>query len=148
MQYEKVPRKIPSVHWVTRSRVKLRMMRGENCIEASVNVMSKIAKTMDTTVMMEVAIPPSNTCATCGSACEGNSTLGTHELMPGTSSSIHDKAAPANPNASAMVSGRTRKPPRKLYMARRSANARRSFIESRKGSVRAKAARGSARPIP
>ncbi len=68
MQYEKVPRKMPSVHCVTRSRAKLTMMRGENCIEASVSVISRMAKTMDTTVMMEAAMPARMTCATCGSA--------------------------------------------------------------------------------
>ena len=34
------------------------MMRGENCMEASVSVISRMAKTMETTVMMEAAIPP------------------------------------------------------------------------------------------
>src|SRR3974377_97299 len=58
MQYEKVPRKMPSVHWVTRSREKLTMMRGENCIDARVRVMSKMAKTIDTTVMIDAAMPP------------------------------------------------------------------------------------------
>src|SRR5208337_3495035 len=58
MQYEKVPRKMPSVHCVTRSREKLTMIRGENCIDASVNVISNIAKTIDTTVMMDVAMSP------------------------------------------------------------------------------------------
>jgi len=33
------------------------MMRGENCIDASVSVISRIAKTIDTTVMIEVATP-------------------------------------------------------------------------------------------
>jgi hypothetical protein len=40
------------------------MMRGENCIEANVSVMSKIAKTIDTTVIMEAAMPPRMTWAT------------------------------------------------------------------------------------
>ena len=52
-----MPRKMPRVHWVTRSWTKLTMMRGENCMEASVRVMSMMAKTMETTVMMEAAIP-------------------------------------------------------------------------------------------
>ena len=72
MQYEKVPRKIPSVHCVTRSLEKLTMMRGENCMEASVSVISRMANTMDTTVMMEAAMPARMTWATCGSACDGN----------------------------------------------------------------------------
>ena len=57
MQYENVPRKAPSVHCVTRSLEKLTMMRGENCIEASVSVMSRMANTMETTVIMEAAMP-------------------------------------------------------------------------------------------
>src|ERR1035438_8051497 len=56
MQYAKVPRKIPSVHWVTRSLTKLRSIRGENCIDASVKVISRIAKTIDTTVMIDAAM--------------------------------------------------------------------------------------------
>src|ERR1017187_1740088 len=99
MQYEKVPRKIPSVHCVTRSRAKLRIIRGENCIDASVSVISRMAKTMDTTVMMEPAIPARINCATCGSAWEGNSAFGTQALTPGASSSIHDNNVPAHPNA-------------------------------------------------
>src|ERR1039458_9809924 len=70
-QYKKVPRKIPSVHCVTRSLEKLTMMRGENCIDARVSVINRMANTMDTTVMMEAAMPARMTWATCGSACEG-----------------------------------------------------------------------------
>ena len=51
MQYENVPRKTPRVHCVTRSFEKLTMMRGENCIDAKVRVISRMAKTMETTVM-------------------------------------------------------------------------------------------------
>jgi hypothetical protein len=58
MQYEKVPRNMPRVHWVTRSLVKLTIMRGENCMEARVSVINRMAKTIDTTVIMEAAIPP------------------------------------------------------------------------------------------
>jgi hypothetical protein len=57
MQDEKVPRNMPNVHCVTRSRAKLTMMRGENCTDASVSVISRIAKTIDTTVIMEAATP-------------------------------------------------------------------------------------------
>jgi len=45
---------------------KLTMMRGENCMEASVSVHQHIAKTIETTVMIEAAMPPRMTCATCG----------------------------------------------------------------------------------
>src|SRR5271157_2409833 len=58
MQYKKVPRNMPRVHWVIRSLVKLTIMRGENCIEARVSVINRMAKTIDTTVIMEAAIPP------------------------------------------------------------------------------------------
>src|SRR5271165_3950321 len=72
MQYKKVPRKMPSVHCVTRSLEKLTMMRGENCIDAKVSVISRMANTIETTVIMEAAMPARMTWATCGSACEGN----------------------------------------------------------------------------
>src|ERR1035437_6155332 len=97
MQYEKVPRKIPSVHCVTRSLEKLTMMRGENCIDARVSVISRMANTMETTVIMEAAIPARMTWATCGSACEGNRTVGTQALVAGNSSSDHERNAPAQP---------------------------------------------------
>src|ERR1039458_3144396 len=64
MQYEKVPRNTPSVHCVTRSLAKLTMMRGENCIEASVSVINRIANTMETTVIIEAAMPARMTWAT------------------------------------------------------------------------------------
>src|ERR1039457_5307683 len=124
MQYVKVPRKIPSVHWVTRSREKLTIMRGENCIDARVSVISRMANTMDTTVIMEAAMPARMTWATCGSACEGNRTVGTHALADGNSSSNHDRHAPAQPSVSAIVSGRIKKPPRRLYIAWRIINGR------------------------
>src|ERR1035441_4532268 len=124
MQYEKVPRKIPSVHCVTRSLEKLTMMRGENCIDARVSVISRMANTMDTTVIMEAAMPARMTWATCGSACDGNRTVGTQALAAGNSSSNHDRNAPAQPSVSAMVSGRIKKPPRRLYTAWRNINGR------------------------
>ena len=104
------------------------MMRGENCMEASVSVISRIAKTMETTVMMEAAMPPKMNCATCGSEWEGKSALGTMSLNNGKVSSSHDRIAPAQPSVSAIVSGRTRKPPRRLYVAWRSSSRRRLFI--------------------
>jgi hypothetical protein len=60
-QYRKVPRKMPSVCWVTRSRAKLTMIRGENCIDASVSVINRMAKTIETTVIIEAAIAASTT---------------------------------------------------------------------------------------
>src|SRR5271157_3937112 len=98
MQYENVPRKIPSVHCVTRSLEKLTMIRGENCIEASVSVISRIAKTIETTVIIEVAIPAKMTCATCGSECVGKSTVGTKSEKPGTNSSRNERSAPMQPS--------------------------------------------------
>src|ERR1035441_5390859 len=124
MQYEKVPRKIPSVHCVTRSLEKLTMMRGENCIDARVSVINDTANTMDTTVMMEAAMPARMTWATCESECEGNRTVGTQALAAGNSSSNHDRNAPAQPSASAIVRGRIKKPPRRLYTVRRKINGR------------------------
>jgi len=96
MQYEKVPRKIPSVHCVTRSLEKLTMMRGENCMDARVSVIRRMANTMDTTVMMEAAIPARMTWR-LAVACEGNRTVGTHALAAGNSASNHDRNAPALP---------------------------------------------------
>jgi len=61
-----VPRKIPSVHCVT-DPWKSDDDARENCMEASVSVISNIAKTIETTVMIEAAMPPRMTCATCGS---------------------------------------------------------------------------------
>ena len=50
---------MPSVHCVVRvAGEKLTMMRGENCIDASVSVISRMAKTIETTVMMDVAMSP------------------------------------------------------------------------------------------
>src|SRR5208283_2606971 len=119
---------MPSVHCVTRSRTKLTMMRGENCIDARVSVISRMAKTIDTTVMMEAAMPPRITCATCGSECEGKITAGTQALMAGSVSSSHESSAPAQPSDSAMIRGRTRKPPRRLYMMWRTSKGRRLFM--------------------
>ena len=110
---------MPSVHCVTRSCTKLTMIRGENCMEASVSVISRIANTIETTVMIEPAIPARIICATCGSARDGKIVVGIHALTSGDISSIHDSTAPAHPSASAIVNGRTRNPPRKLYAARR-----------------------------
>ena len=41
-----------------RSLTKLTMIRGENCMDANVSVISRIAKTIETTVMIEAAMPP------------------------------------------------------------------------------------------
>jgi hypothetical protein len=46
---------------------------------------------MDTTVIMEAAMPARMTWATCGSACEGNRTVGTQALAAGNSSSTPAK---------------------------------------------------------
>ena len=87
-------------------------MRGENCVEASVSVISSMAKTIDTTVMVEVAMALRITCATCGSCRDGNSVVGTHALSAGICSSSDDSTPPTVPSASAMTNGRIRKPPR------------------------------------
>src|SRR5690349_9345677 len=82
MQYENVPRNTPSVHCVTWSLAKLIRIRGENCIEANVSVISSMAKTIETTVMIEPAIPARITCATCGSEVDGKRSDGTQLLNP------------------------------------------------------------------
>ena len=62
---------------MTWSRMKLIKMRGENCVDASVNVIRRIAKTMETTVMVAVAMVVRMACATWGSAWDGNRVEGT-----------------------------------------------------------------------
>ena len=93
------------------------MIRGENCIDASVSVINRMAKTIETTVIMEAPMPPRITCATWGSACDGKITLGIHALTSGVVSSSHENRAPAEPNVTAIASGRIRNPPRRLYSA-------------------------------
>jgi len=97
-----------------RSRAKLTVMRGENCIEARVSVISRIANTIETTVIVEVAMSPRITCATPGSECEKKRTRGTQSPMEGSDSSIQETTAPLHASTSAIVTGRTRNPPRKL----------------------------------
>jgi hypothetical protein len=74
------------------------MMRGGNCIEASVSVISRMANTIDTTVIIEVAIVVRIAWATWGSACEGNKTVGATMLRAGTASSSAERSAPADPS--------------------------------------------------
>jgi hypothetical protein len=50
--------------------------------------------------------------------------VGTQALAIGNSSSSHDINAPAPPSARAIMSGRIKKPPRRLYIAWRSINGR------------------------
>ena len=87
-------------------------MRGENCVEASVSVIKSIAKTIDTTVIVEVAMLVRMACATCGSACDGNNSLGTKLRIAGNLSSNSERSAPQIPKVSAIASGRRRNPPR------------------------------------
>ena len=54
--YTNVATKLPSVSCVMRSRMKLRSMRGPNCVEASVSVTIVIEKTSVTTVITAAAI--------------------------------------------------------------------------------------------
>ncbi len=112
---------------------KLTRMRGENCIEARVNVIRRIAKTIETTVMIEPAIVLSITCAICGSAREGNSASGTQALTTGKFSSAADSIIPASPSPSEMSSGRTRNPPRSAYIQFRTRIGRRVFKASSLG---------------
>src|ERR1700730_15575463 len=54
--YTNVATNDPSVNWVIRSRMKLRSMRGPNCVDASVSVTIVIEKTSVTTVITAAAI--------------------------------------------------------------------------------------------
>src|SRR5579872_4267606 len=80
MQNEKVPRNIPSVHCVVRSLTKPIKMRGENCVDARVSVINRIANTIETTVMIEVAMLVRIACATCGSSRDGKRMAGIQSL--------------------------------------------------------------------
>ena len=79
---------------MTRSLTKLKRIRGENCIEASVSVIRRMAKTIDTTVMIERGDRARMIWATCGSAREGNRKTGTQALSAGTVSSSDESMAP------------------------------------------------------
>src|SRR5664280_1926705 len=103
-------------------------MRGENWVDASVSVISRIAKTIDTTVLIEVAMLLRMTCATPGSSCEGKSVLGIQALIPGIASSSDESTAPAAPRIMAIANGRMRKPPRSAYIAERNRTGKRSNI--------------------
>src|SRR5581483_10223612 len=103
-------------------------MRGENWVDASVRVISRIAKTIDTTVMIDVAMLLRMICATTGSSCDGNSVLGIQAPIDGVVSSNDDSPAPTHPRIKAITSGRIRKPPRSPYIADRSKTGRRSNI--------------------
>src|SRR6516164_7208103 len=137
MQYENVPRKTPSVHCVVWALTKLIKMRGENCVDASVRVISMIANTIDTTVMIEVAMLLRIICATPGSSREGKRTFGTQALISGTRSSSHESTAPAVPRNRVMAKGRMRKPPRSAYIAERKRTGRRSSILNAQGWLNA-----------
>jgi hypothetical protein len=103
-------------------------MRGENCVDASVSVINKIANTIDTTVIIEVAMLPRITCATAGSSWEGKRVFGIQALIPGNDSSSAESNAPAAPRIKAIANGRTRKPPRSAYIAERKRMGSRSNI--------------------
>jgi hypothetical protein len=119
---------MPSVPCVVRSRTKLIRMRGENCVDASVSVISRIANTIDTTVMIEVAMLLRITWATPGSSCEGKSVLGIQALIPGIASSSDESTAPDAPRIMAMTNGRMRNPPRTAYIAERNRTGKRAII--------------------
>lgn len=113
---------------MVRSLTKLIRMRGENCVDASVSVIRRIANTIDTTVIIEVAMLLRMTCATPGSSCEGKRVLGIQALTSGIDSSSDESTAPAAPRIMAMVNGRMRKPPRSAYIAERKRTGKRSNI--------------------
>ncbi len=109
---------MPRVCWVTLSRTKLIMMRGENCVDASVNVINRMANTIDTTVIMAVAILLSTSWATAGSCVVGKSMVGIQCRMFGYHSSKVDKYIPAAPINKAITNGRIRNPTRKSFTMR------------------------------
>ena len=55
--YTNVATNTPSVSWVPRSRMKLRSMRGPNCVDANMRATIVIEKTSPTTVMTAAAMP-------------------------------------------------------------------------------------------
>ena len=57
--------------------------------------------------------------------------MGTQALKAGNDSSNHDRSAPVQPSVSAMASGRTKNPPRRLYMTWRNSNDSRLLTVSR-----------------
>ncbi len=65
--------------------------------------------------MMEAAIPRQNDLRHLRIGMRGKERGGTKSEKPGINSSSNDKIAPAQPMVSAMISGRTRNPPRRLY---------------------------------
>jgi hypothetical protein len=73
-----------------------------------VRVISRIANTIDTTAIIEVAMLLRITYATPGSWREGKRVLGIQALMPGIASSSDESTAPAAPSIMAMTNGRTR----------------------------------------
>src|SRR6516162_9694828 len=103
-------------------------MRGENCVDARVRVIRRIANTIDTTVIIEVATLLRIICATPGSSCEGKRVFGIQALISGVDSSSDESTAPIAPKTTAMTKGRIRKPPRSAYIAERNTTGRRSNI--------------------
>jgi hypothetical protein len=94
-------------------------MRGENCVDARVRVIRRIANTIDTTVIIEVATLLRIVCATPGSSREGKRVCGIQALISGVDSSSDESTAPTTPKTTAIANGRIRKPPRSAYIAER-----------------------------
>jgi len=110
-------------------------MRGENCVDARVRVIRRIANTIDTTVIIEVATLLRIIWATPGSSCEGKRVCGIQALISGVDSSNDESTAPIAPKTTAMANGRIRKPPRSAYIAERNTTGRRSnILDPRVGS--------------
>ena len=80
---------------VTLSLEKQTMMRGGELYRCQGERHQLDANTIDTTAMMEAAMPDRMTWTTCGSACEGNRTVDAQVLADENSSSKHDRNAPA-----------------------------------------------------
>ena len=93
-------------------------MRGENWVDASVSVINRMANTIDTTVIMAVAILLKISCATAGSCVVGKSMVGIQFRICGYHSSNVDKYIPEAPINNAITNGRIRKPTRKSLAIR------------------------------
>ena len=87
-------------------------MRGENCMDASVSVISRIAKTIDTTVMIDVGDARQDHLGNLRIRVRGKQ----HVRHPGIQCRKRLLAfrehIPGAPSTKAIASGRTRKPPR------------------------------------
>jgi len=92
------------------------MMRGENCMEASVSVISNIAKNDRDHGHDRGRDASQMTCATCGSEMKmERAPSERNQKTRGLTLRGMNSTAPKQPSVSVMIRGRTRNPPRRLY---------------------------------